>query len=572
MSTIYGDTLKENVKLRFASLSQKAKPSEWIVEHTTLKGRPYSFKDHEYQIQFVDDKHKVVVAKKCAQIGFTEVLLRWMLCFLVQHQGSQTIFTQPTDGDVSKFSKSRLDIVFEDCPIVKRLGTGGIDSVYLKRIGQSFFNLRGTFGTKAAISVPSDANVYDEVDFSNPRVLSQFKSRLQHSKYKFERPISTPTIPNFGVSALYEKSDQKRVIIKCQHCGHFQFLTWEENIRFEPRRGPLATRPKDADMIDLYLMKEWEWRPYIACSKCEKELNRDWYEGKREWVAAFPERATDLDSGISGYHIGQLDAPFVAPSDIVKASDKRFPEGFKKEQDFRNFVLGLDHSGGDAMKIDDSVAEIATINMTLPLVVNGTYIGIDLGNTCHLVVIKDFWLQHTINRTPVVIAAIKFLKEELENVLELQKRFGALYTVSDALPYTTDVSRTAKHPQNKNKMKICFFGGKKQYSTTKDGIEVTANRTQMLDVLTDGFPKKEILVGSNIENYDEFWAHAKNLARVKSEDEDGVETFEYVKVGEDHFAFATAYAMLARTLYYEIGQDSGGGLAPIEISGAKTNL
>lgn len=572
MSTIHGDTLKEHLKLRFMSLSTNAKPSEWIVEHTKLKQKPYSFKDHEYQVQFVDDKHKVVVAKKCAQIGFTELMLRWMLCFLVQHQGSQTIFTQPTDGDAGKFSKSRLDIVFEDCPIVKRLGTGGIDSVYLKRIGQSFFNLRGTFGAKAAISVPSDANVYDEVDFSNPRVLSQFKSRLQHSAYKFERPISTPTIPNFGVSALYDKSDQKRVIIKCSHCNHRQFLTWEENIRFAPRRGPGATRPKDPDMIDLYLVKEWEWRPYIACSKCEEELNRDWYIGKREWVAAYPDRAMDLDSGISGYQIGQLDVPFVAPSDIVKASDKRFPEGFKKEQDFRNFVLGLEYAGGDAMRIDDSVAELVTITMASPNAATGTFLGLDLGNTCHLVVIKDFWLPGDITRTPVVIAAIKFPKELLEDFYAYQRQFGTLYTVSDALPYTTDVAKTAKRQENKNKMKICFFGGKKQYTTSKDQIEVTANRTQMLDVITDGMPKKEIMVASGIANRDEFWQHLKNLARVKSEDDDGVETFEYVKIGEDHFAFATGYAMLARTLYQEIGQDAGVGLAPIEVTGARTTL
>ncbi len=159
MSTEHGASFKEQLKTRVQSQSSRQIPSEWICQNTLLRQKAYSFVDHEYQIQFVDDKHRIVTAKKCAQIGFTEILLRWMLCFLVQHQGSQTIFTQPTDTDVGKFAKSRVDVLFEECDIIKRLGTGGIDSAYLKRVGHSFLNLRGTFGTKAAISVPSDANV-----------------------------------------------------------------------------------------------------------------------------------------------------------------------------------------------------------------------------------------------------------------------------------------------------------------------------------------------------------------------------------------------------------------------------
>jgi hypothetical protein len=447
---------------------------------------------------------------------------------------------------------------------------GGIDSVYLKRVGQSFLNLRGTFGTKAAISVPSDANVYDEIDFSNPRVLSQFKSRLQHSKYKLERLISTPTLPNYGVSALYEQSDQKRVTCKCVHCGHHQFLTWEDHVWIRHiTTGRCA--PKNPDSIEEYIAKPWEFQPYIACTKCDRELDRNWHRGSREWVAEYPERAADLDNGISGYHISQLDVDFVNVSDIVKASDKRFPEGFKKEQDFDNFVLGKESSGGEGMKIDDSVRVLATLEgMHMVQAATGTFFGIDLGNKCNIVIIKDFWLPGHDTRVPVIISAFTIDKEELDDLDQVIDRYRSLYIVSDAQPYTTAVAKIAKLPKYDCRMKICYFGGKKAFSTSDSAIEVTANRTQMLDMVTDDVPKGLVMVADNVP--DEYWAHMKNLVKVKVEDDDGTITFDYVKVGDDHYGFATAYALLARKMFYELKPTGKTGVAPVEISGHRTTL
>lgn len=561
--TVYGDVLKDKLKLRIMAMSSTELPSDWICENTKLRQKQYSFKDHEYQIAFVNDKHRIVTAKKCAQIGFTEILLRWMLCFLVKNQGSQTIFTQPTDTDVGKFAKSRVDVLFEECEIIKKLGTGGIDSAYLKRVGQSFLNLRGTFGTKAAISVPSDANVYDEINFSNPRVLSQFKSRLQHSKFKYERHISTPTIPNYGVSALYNQSDQKSVVCKCAHCGHYQFIGWNTHVWIRHNTtGKCA--PKNIDSIDNYVASPWEYTPYIACEKCERLLDRSWDGGCREWVAKYPERAADLDNGISGYYISQLDVDFVNVSDIVKASDKRFPEGFKKEQDFYNFVLGQDFAGGEGMKIDENVQALATMRMDEPKAASGTFVGIDLGSDCHIVVIKDYWFPEKDYRVPVVITAYTIPRDSLED-LDLG-RFRPLFTVSDAMPYTTTVTKLAK--KNPDRFKICYYGGKKAFSVAD--IQVTANRTQALDAVTDDIPKGDILVADTVP--DDFWPHLKNLVKVKTEDEEtGEVTYDYVKVGDDHYGHALGYALLARKLFYEL-KPAGTGTAPVEISGHRTNL
>lgn len=560
------ESFQEKLKLRYSIASTSTTPADWIVENTLLRGRNYSFKDHEYQIALANDKHRIVTAEKPAQIGFTEVFLRWIICFLVQHQGSQAIMTQPTDKDMSNFAKSRVDTVFDECPVVKKLGTGGIDSTQLKRIGESFLNLRGTFGTRAAISVPSDANVYDEVNFSNPRVLNQYKSRLQHSEHKFERCISTPTLPNYGVSDMYNRSDKKRLFLRCSHCNHQQTLDWPQNIFFKTKDGKIL--PYNLDVMEAYVDKVWNFTPIIACKKCEREVDRSW--AYREWVAEFPERAADITEGISGYKLSQLDVVFVSASDIVKASDKR-TDGYRKYEDFVNFVLGSAYAGGDGVKITDSTRPLATIPLARVTSAQGTYIGLDLGSLCHLVVIKDFWFPNKLLPTPVVIAAYRIEKEQLEERLpNLIKEFGALYVVSDAQPYTTTVEKIAA--AHKNRMSCCYFGGKKAYTLSNENITVTANRTMTLDAVTEDLSQAKIMTGSGIEHDDLVWLHYKNLVKVKAEDEDGTEYYEYVKVGEDHFGYATAYALLARRIFIEVKPGGHTGLAPVDIIGAQTNI
>ena len=545
--------------------SSSLDPANWIQANTKLKGKPYSFAKHEYQIAFANDKHRIVAAEKCAQIGFTEILLRWILCFLVQHQGSQAIFTQPTATDVQKFAKSRVDDCFAECGIIKKLGTGGIDSAQLKKIGTSFLNLSGTFGTRAAISVPSDANVYDEVNFSNPKVLNQYKSRLQHSEYKLERCISTPTVPGFGVSDLVNRSDRKQIFTACTHCGKRQTLSWPDNLFISK-----VKRVNNQDDFAKYLDRPYDYDPYIACLKCEKPLTRTWEH--QEWVAEFPEKARNLEDGISGYVISQLDVSFVSAREIIKASDRRL-DGYSNIQDFYNFILGKPYAGGDSMPVTEETKVLSTITMAIGDKINGTFIGVDLGSVCHIVIIKDFWLPGKPTTTPIAVVTKKITRDKLEEDLPaFIAAYGGIYTVSDAQPYTTTVEKIAL--AKPGRMSICYFGGKKPYTISNDNVQVTANKTQMLDAVTEDLSRARILVASNIDHYDEFWKHCKNLIKVKAEDDDGTTYYEYVKVndGDDHFGYAYGYALLARRIFFEVQPQGLTGLAPVEITGTKVNI
>ncbi len=103
------------------------------------------------------------------------------------------------------------------------------DSQNTKRIGKSMLYLRGARSTakigglkrtsSQLKSVPIDRVVFDEVDEMEPAMIDLAKERLSHSSVKEEIFLSTPSVPDYGVDKLYQKSDQQHWFIRCDKCG-----------------------------------------------------------------------------------------------------------------------------------------------------------------------------------------------------------------------------------------------------------------------------------------------------------------------------------------------------------------
>ena len=94
-------------------------------------------------------------------------------------------------------AKTRVNPVIQDSPYLKDMLTD-TDNVEVKQLGTSYLYLKGAASSNAPISIPADALVHDELDFSDPLVISQYQSRLTHSPHKFKTKLSTPTIPGKG--------------------------------------------------------------------------------------------------------------------------------------------------------------------------------------------------------------------------------------------------------------------------------------------------------------------------------------------------------------------------------------
>lgn len=547
-------------------------PSEWIAKHTRHNGIPFSFLHHEYQIMPVNDMSRDMTTEKPAQVGWTEILLRMAIFYCTNYQGFSCIFTQPSQSDVNRFSKSRVNDVLRDCPDVEALNAGlkgQLDSAEIKKIGRSYLYLRGTFGTRAAISVPSDMNIYDEKNFSNPLVTNQYKSRLQHSRWGLERNISTPTIPRFGVSALYDNSDRKRMVCRCTHCGKHQVITWPVNIFVRFEIGGIWRPLADDDVRELAIQNRMVGKHCEAdfrCVSCFGSLDRS--ARNMEWVAERP-GAQNWAGGVSGYSMSQMDVVFKKAWDIICASDVRLG-GYRRWSDFVNFVLGnanLDEHDGITDEQFDAACDISVAQTTQSA---GTLMGVDVGKVCHIQIIKPMKNVDALIWAETVSADV--LKTR---VRELVRSFRPYCMVFDAEPYESTINEIiAQYPKIAWKARY----GTSNYKINELTGEVGVPRTVALDEVYDGIRNRRIsiLAKGRPENvygdtlHDGLKQHLQNMAKVLEEDEDtGDKEFNYVKLGPDHWVHSLAYANVGHHVLELLHRKETQRVSDVGISGAK---
>jgi phage terminase large subunit GpA-like protein len=206
---------------------------EWITKNKFVNenGIPMEFEDRSFLIQPLMDESPILAVIKCSQIGFSTISI-FKSAFHNIKYGHNIIYTLPTDDDAREFTKAKTNIIIENNKSIKSSLVD--DSVHLKSFktldgsNTGFWFMKGTYGQSAAIMQTADILIKDEFDRSNPGVLNQYKSRIKASEYKREWEFSNPSFPMFGVDATWELSDQKHFFYKCPSCGHWSYITYEQ--------------------------------------------------------------------------------------------------------------------------------------------------------------------------------------------------------------------------------------------------------------------------------------------------------------------------------------------------------
>jgi hypothetical protein len=176
------------------------------------------------------------------------------LCGVIR--GYTVAYTLPTAGFAATFMKTRVDPVIQNSPYLKDMLSGELDNTEVKKLGDSFLYLRGAQSSNAPISVPCDHLIHDEVDFSDPEVLSQYQSRLTHSKYKRKTKLSTPTLPDRGIDYEFQRSRRKFNFVKCSCCSQYFLPDYFKHVRVPGFTGDLRTsrRPTSIMSTTMTLM------------------------------------------------------------------------------------------------------------------------------------------------------------------------------------------------------------------------------------------------------------------------------------------------------------------------------
>ena len=400
---------------------------DFITEHTYLKGKKFSFEGHEYQKEILQDPASTIVISKGAQLGISEMSSRLALARCALIDGFSVIYTLPSATAAGAFMQSRISPVVESSPYLKELISKEVDNVSVKRFAESWLYLKGCNKDTQALSVPCDLLICDETDNSDQEVMTLFDSRLIASKYQMRVFLSTPSIPQYGISLMFEQSKRKFQMCKCNKCNHWFIPDYHEHVKVPGYDGDLDKITKAH-----FAKADFRWMDsYVACPKCKSKV--ELAESKRQWVVENPNDAF-IDSG---YQISPFDCTNVKPSAIVRSS-----VNYTRLKDFYNQRLGKSLEDRET-SLALSELKDATINER-PGGIHSYVMGLDMGTTCWAVICAVLPNQTLII---VKIEAIP-VHEVVSRSAALQQQYRIRMLVVDRGPLTEAVYQIQQNIRN----------------------------------------------------------------------------------------------------------------------------
>jgi len=263
----------------------------------------WSFDDRPYLVEPMQARLMDAPRRRCfmkaTQGGFTEQQVcetLWGLRYGYYKRGVLYLF--PTTDDVREFSKARFGPLIKANPLAIGQFVQDTDTAALKRVGDAFLYLRGgTLSTHLEVDarestklrgISVDKVVYDELDLMDPDVMTKAQGRMGDSDVREEVYISNPTLPDFGIAAVFARSDQRHWFRRCG-CGEWTCAELE---------------------FPNLIGKDEAGKGYIACKKCGKAVGIS----PGEWVAQEPSKSDYM----WGYRWSQLSSAQNDPAEILE--------------------------------------------------------------------------------------------------------------------------------------------------------------------------------------------------------------------------------------------------------------
>lgn len=520
------------------SQAMELMPALWVKKHKIKNesGLPIDFTKRKYLWDIYNDLSPKQAFLKPPQIGAT-VMSMLKSMWVAKKLRKDIIYTLPTATDVNDIVGGSINRIITQNEILRQW-VKEHDTVEQKSVGDNLIRYRGTFSPKQATMVPSSLNIHDEVDNSDPGVLTLYETRLEAQEgeeNKWRWYFSHPSLSGYGVDLYWQKSDKKEWYIKCPTCQHYQTLTWPDNISLE--------------------------RSTYICSKCKENLpeatrlNGEWvnqdgsvWQGKIEGGYEF-----------SGWHVSQLMLYNKSAKDIIAA----FNDPLKDRQYFWNYVLGLPY-----VSSEDKIDVNAVLRNCVDKVneqEGRSIIGADTGHGIHYVILnKDglFYYDHA-----KLITASTTPYDVIRKHLERFKKSIAVFDQGGDLIGVRQLQQ--EYP---GRVFLCFYRKDRksvdlvQWGEGDEYGKVVVDRNRMMQLVVEQLRDTgRIRLNGTPGEWAEFATHFANMYREKvvvkeTKDKDNRELYgaEHVwkRAGPDHWAHATLYAIVGLQRY-------GGGLAKV---------
>ena len=270
-------------------------PSSYLLRHHTVKNHPITFHisgrdstksqaHRPWQVDIINDQHLDKCVIKSRQLGLSELGIAEMLHFADVHSYAavKCLYTFPTNRQMEEFVGSRLNPVLQK-GYYSTIVDPDVDSLKRKKIRNSFLFFRSTATGAALHADHIDYRSLDQHDrVTAGAVISAIES-MASSRLVYVPSWSTPTPPNVGIHELYERSDQRVYMHKCDHCGYRQQLDYEKNIEC-----------LDEDGVDILAKTVKDGTFRFIWQECKKTLDR-WQNGEFGAYAPFRAHEHEVD-------------------------------------------------------------------------------------------------------------------------------------------------------------------------------------------------------------------------------------------------------------------------------------
>lgn len=493
---------------------------DWVKNLNLASGK-FDLENHPYQRDMLTEQATRQCFKKGSQVGITEVnVLRSVKGLLDGVYPQSVLYLFPTQNDVSDFSKSRFNSIISDNPQIAKY-VQATDAVSIKRVKKSFLYLRGARSTakiegikktsSQLKSVPVDRICFDECDEMESAMILLGLERLGHSLVKEEIYLSTPSIPDYGISKLYDESDQRVWEIKCPHCN----------------TGTVLEMEFPSCLIELS-----DGKVIRGCKRCKKEI----YPKDGHWVALYPDRSKDM----VGWWISQLNSAYVEPRMILKAYNDALLDK-RKFAEFYNSKLGMGYVSSEQKINPGDVLRLCGQDVMAAKDIGPCCAGLDIGNLLHIVV------AFRPNEKQLQICYLGRVSS-FPDIHDICKRFNVKCLVSDAEPELRAVRDFA------SKEDFPVYVADYQQSAIdpvwkEDQMLIKLNRTASLDYCHELLisPAAKLILPRLCDEVQLFAKHCSNVAKILEEDiETGQREYRWRRVsGEDHYLHSLNYLALA---------------------------
>lgn len=526
-------------RLRAATVNKQTRKdlAQWICRETTLNGRPYSFKNHEFQERVASDESREIVLIKSAQLGCSELAMRMAAGMVMLAPGAFSLgYVFPTAGFSSQYSKTRFGPIIQGSPLLRNsINTEDVDSAEVKTFGpgkQIYF--KGASTGQSAISTTLDAIIFDEYSFMDMQVAGDYSSRIIHSPYKIKLRLSTPTFLGDPISSAFEASKRWLNMCRCHHCDSVFYPEFYEHVR-------INGWDKHLDEINADNLHTIDYQSAaVYCPECGKvpSLQPD----RRFWWCENP----DSKHIATGYRLSPFDAPnIITVPYLIEASTS-----YATKSRFRQFNLGVPATDSESGVTESDLDAIGVEMDRSPF--TSHVMGIDLGVHSHFIVggvgsDGRLGIVH-MERVPLDRFREAYFR------LKLEYRVGIV--VSDWQPFTDLVMNISADDPN-------LFGG--VYST-RQGMEVfevkqreaepesalrglrqvAINRNSAFDMLLADIQGKKLWIRKTHE-WETLKRHFQDMRRAQATLRNGEFTSVWTKSarGNDHYFHACLYLHIA---------------------------